>query len=1116
MPLSQLNTRQIQAFFSSDTYQLGETLQRSQQVFELESSGHISARVNDPEQGICQTFICVQKDDTELDIDGECSCEQASNCAHVVATLLQLLKTSETEPVNVAPPLDALQNTAIASLPETATLLASTGWQAEQSNKQIHYVLSVRTHLGKKHLRLSLKLLSQNTPDKATLNHSATRSQSYSIPHSLNNPPRFIQPVDLQIFQRLQTEARLSGLSYFLPIDNHESIEQLLSTGRCHWQCAETPALTPHTPLAGRWNWQQHTDGSQQLVFKPGNTSIDILPCLPLRYLNEEKHCTGLMNSGLSAAQDNLFFNLPAYAADEIDQVVQLPPLHEILSTSGIPLPRLAKNFVSKPASVEIIFTLRLKPYSKSEQSKLAKNTFWAAHSLLEGHLAFSYPGRCISHSESSHFIGQFKDDTFIQWPRDRAAENAAIKNLQQRGWTPCLTANGDIWLNAQHEDNGLSFARALAFDLAQLQQQGWLLVLPDRLTDGQSGTLSNPLAQVITADTKTWQAELAPSKNSQQMLLRLTGCHDNRPINLVRALHISLQQQWIKHNELTENQQASLLATDDQQILVIENQTLRTLLNQLLELASHRFLYETAHDGTQLILSRARLEAIQALCDSLGIHLVINEQLMTPPALPDTSAVSVSAGLNAHLRDYQQQGVNWLTHLFQHKLGGLLADDMGLGKTLQVLAFIWRCKQQLLLDRPVLILAPTSLLGNWKAEAEKFTPGLKLLLLQGPKRHALFSHIPQCDLVITSYPLLVRDQELLLMHNWQVLILDEAQAIKNPQSRTSKAVREFNADSNFCLSGTPLENHLGELWSLFDFTLPGLLGNQQQFNDWFREPIEEHDDTLQYGLLIERVRAFMLRRLKRDVLPQLPEKIHQLCLIEMSETQQQMYDSIHAQMKQNLQRHIRDRGLQGSRMHILEALTRLRQVCCDPRLLHQDNDMNEQSSAKLSQLMSMLEEMLQQGRSVLIFSQFTSMLKLIQQALDARAIEYALLTGQTKHRDRQVKRFQQSEVPLFLISLKAGGSGLNLTRADTVIHYDPWWNPAAENQATDRAHRIGQHKSVMVYKLIVENTIEQKILELQRRKQALADVLLDSSQAAPEAFDTADLKNLLQLLDYE
>ncbi|HED35838.1 MAG TPA: DEAD/DEAH box helicase [Gammaproteobacteria bacterium] len=1118
MPLSQLNTHQIQAFFSPDTYQLGKALQLSQQVSELESSGHISARVNDPEQGICQTFISVQKDDSELDIDGECSCEQESNCAHVVATLLQLLKTTDIKPANTPP---AAPQTTLSS---TFSAEQQPEQQPGQSNKQVHYVLSVRAHLGRAHLKLSLKLVSQNTPDKVTLNHSSSSSQSYSIPLSLNNPPRFLQAADLQIFQLLQSEAQPGGLSYFLPVDNHEIIEQLLSTGRCHWQCAEAPTLTPRSTLAGRWHWQQLTDGSQQLVLKPDNADIDILPCLPLRFLDPKTHATGLINSGLSTAQDSLFFSLPAYAANEIGQVVQQPPLHEILRDSAIALPRLAEKFVSKPASVDIIFTLSLKPRSKTVPSKSRKNIFWAAHSLLEGHLAFSYPGRCISHSENSHFIGQFEGNAFIEWQRDRAGENAAIKNLQQHGWTPCLTANGDIWLNAQHEDNGLSFARALAFDLAQFKQQGWQLVLPDSQPNGQT----SEFAQAITTDIKNWQAELTAPKNSQQMLLGLTDRHCHRSINLIQALHISLQQQWIKLNELTEDQQTSLLATDDGQILIIENRPLRALLSQLLELAGPRYLQETASGEIRLILSRARLEAMQILFDALGIDLIVDKQLIMPSSLPsslsETSGVSVSTGLNADLRDYQQQGVDWLTHLFQHKLGGLLADDMGLGKTLQILAFIWHCKQQQLLDRPVLILAPTSLLGNWKAEAEKFTPGLKLLLLQGAKRHPLFSDIPQCDLVITSYPLLVRDQELLLMYNWQVLILDEAQAIKNPQSRTSKAVREFNADSNFCLSGTPLENHLGELWSLFDFTLPGLLGNQQQFNEWFRDPIEEHDDTLQYELLIERVRAFMLRRLKRDVLPQLPEKTHQLCLIEMAEAQQQIYDGIHAQMKQNLQRHIRDRGLQSSRMHILEALTRLRQVCCDPRLLngllsgplHESNDINEPSSAKLGQLMRMLEEMLQQGRSILVFSQFTSMLKLIEQALDARGIEYALLTGQTKHRDRQVKRFQQGDVPLFLISLKAGGSGLNLTRADTVIHYDPWWNPAAENQATDRAHRIGQHQSVMVYKLIVENTIEQKILELQQRKQALADVLLDSSQATPEAFDASDLKNLLQLLDYE
>ena len=1092
MPYSQIKAHHIQDIFDPETYQLGKALQQSQQVSELEASSQISARVKDPAQGICQTFISIQNNDATLAIEGECSCEREENCAHVVATLLQLIES-------LANKSDIqLSYTPRKSLYEQNSFnWESNRESSKENNREIHYILSLSKNQGTDRLKLTLQLASHRPPEKTSLPHT----QLYSIPHPLNNPPRFIQPADLEIFQLLQSQGQLTGISYFLPVNNRILLDQLLATERCHWQSIEQPVLTQQAPLAGHWVWIRHTDGSQQLSISPGKRTAQVLPCLPLRYFSEQEQKIGLIHSGLSDMDNSQLFKLPAYAVDKISHALRQPPLCDFLNAQIIPMPEQATQIEKRQARVNAVLSLTLIPSGKKPHS-----TFWAARTKLEAKLEFAYPGRRISHSEDSPYIGQFEGGVFIQWQRDRAAETTAIETLQQLGWWPDLSGNGDTW-HCPEDDNGLSFARAIAFDLPALQQQGWQIQSP---ANTPSSKHNKPLPQIIKPHTDTWLADLTPFEN-QYMLLGLTTEHNSQSINLIQALHTSLHHRWIQFEASSDEPQQSLLATDSQQIICIDNHHLKPLLNQLLELAGRRALHTTNNNETGLLLSRARLQAIQTLCHSLDIKLTLAENLATKQDIPAPQ----NAKLNAQLRDYQQQGVNWLSSLFQHRLGGLLADDMGLGKTLQILAFIWQCKQQNLLDKPILILAPTSLLGNWKAEAEKFTPGLKLQLLHGAKRHRHFSRIAQCDLVITSYPLVVRDLEPLLTQPWQMLILDEAQAIKNPQSQTSRAVHEFNADCNFCLSGTPLENHLGELWSLFDFTLPGLLGSKQQFNDWFREPIENNDDQLQYELLIERVRAFMLRRLKRDVLPQLPEKTHQLCLIEMGEEQQYIYDSIQLHMKKNLRQQIHSRGVQGSRMHILDALTRLRQICCDPRLLSDSTAISESASAKLTHLMGMLEEMLPQGRKILLFSQFTSMLKLIQQALDDRGIKYALITGQTRQRDQQVKRFQAGEVPLFLISLKAGGSGLNLTRADTVIHYDPWWNPAAENQATDRAHRIGQHKSVMVYKLIIENTIEQKILELQQRKQALADILLDNSSSTPEAFDSSDLDSLLELLDY-
>jgi SNF2 family DNA or RNA helicase len=590
------------------------------------------------------------------------------------------------------------------------------------------------------------------------------------------------------------------------------------------------------------------------------------------------------------------------------------------------------------------------------------------------------------------------------------------------------------------------------------------------------------------------------------------------QPLNLLRAISLSLQRKWLQAAALADQSGLgqSVLSAHENSLVIIDNQNLKLLLEELIELQGRHLVDREGY----LELSRARLEAVKNLLQTLTIQLhdpsVLNDEApltRTESDLSELAQLTEKSGLNAQLRPYQQKGVEWLHRLHQHGLGGLLADDMGLGKTLQILSFLWQCKCRGQLNKPVLILVPTSLLGNWQAEAETFTPALSLQVLHGPKRAEHFPHLNRFDLIITSYPLLIRDLEVLLEVDWGILILDEAQAIKNDGSRSAKAVREFNVRMNICISGTPLENHLGELWALFDFMLPGLLGSKAQFKDWFKIPIQQQQNSRQQDLLLQRIAPVMLRRNKQTVLPQLPPKVHQLCTIPLSEEQQEIYQDIESQMRERVRESIQQRGVDGSRMHILNALTRLRQVCCDPRLLAETGSTGLLHSAKLSRLLDMLDEMLQQGRRILLFSQFTSMLTLVEKELKKKVVRYALLTGKTSDRQHQVVRFQQGEVDLFLISLKAGGSGLNLTRADTVIHYDPWWNPAIENQATDRAHRIGQYSSVMVYKLIAENTIEQKIVEMQQNKQLIADSLLEGASRHERQINSIDLKSLLQLL---
>jgi SNF2 family DNA or RNA helicase len=341
------------------------------------------------------------------------------------------------------------------------------------------------------------------------------------------------------------------------------------------------------------------------------------------------------------------------------------------------------------------------------------------------------------------------------------------------------------------------------------------------------------------------------------------------------------------------------------------------------------------------------------------------------------------------------------------------------------------------------------------------------------------------------------------------LLILDEAQFVKNASTKAALAIRALQARHRLCLSGTPLENHLGELWSLFDFLLPGFLGSQKDFTKRWRTPIEKAGDSVRRDLLARRIRPFMLRRRKDEVATELPAKTTIVRAVDLEGAQRDLYEIVRTAMQEKVRSIIAAQGLDRSHIVVLDALLKLRQVCCDPRLVKLEKAANVQESAKLDLLMSMLSSLIEEGRRVLVFSQFTGMLDLIAQALQKAGIDYALLTGDTNDRATPVRRFQNGEVPLFLISLKAGGVGLNLTAADTVIHYDPWWNPAAENQATDRAHRLGQDKPVFVYKLIVAGSIEEKIVSLQEKKAALALGILSDDGAAAVKFSPADLEAL-------
>ncbi|MCY1011223.1 SNF2-related protein [Nannocystis pusilla] len=465
---------------------------------------------------------------------------------------------------------------------------------------------------------------------------------------------------------------------------------------------------------------------------------------------------------------------------------------------------------------------------------------------------------------------------------------------------------------------------------------------------------------------------------------------------------------------------------------------------------------------------------------------------------------------LTAKLREYQRSGFAWLWQLHENQMTGILADDMGLGKTVQALALLTKAKEEEG-DQPTLIVCPTSVLSVWKQEVKKWAPSLVLTTWHGAERAENRRMLKKADIVVTTYAILRRDIDELSKIRWRYAILDEAQYIKNWATTTAKSAKQLTADHRLALSGTPVENHLADLWAIFDFLAPNFLGKLSDFQKNYVRPIEEND-TKTLEALRARIRPFVMRRKKEDVAQELPPKTEQTLFVQFGRSQLGLYNRILKTAKDEIKGRIEEVGLEKSQMTILAALTRLRQVCCDPRLLGLPDASTLPPSAKLDAFKELMADCVGSGRKVLVFSQFVEMQKLLGDALTELKIPYLWLHGGTKNREELVQQFQnKSGPPVFLISLKAGGSGLTLTEADTVVHFDPWWNPAVEDQATDRAHRIGQDKPVMVYRLVCEDTVEQKMVELGARKREVAESALGRDVSAGKKLTMEDVEALLE-----
>ncbi len=862
---------------------------------------------------------------------------------------------------------------------------------------------------------------------------------------------------------------------------------------------AQWQSVTPQGHLSGGWKLHMQTQ-EPGVVYGLNEPPLFVQPLQGV--------CGLLDTQGMSAEQVLLMSQAPM-----MPERVALKFQQQLIDTMGHwPLPPVIEKMpeIRGLVPVGVLQLSAMPPHLRSEMG------------LFQVELKFAYGDDCTAywpHHQARVVVGQGPGVRMLL--RDLKAELAIWEQLNDLGlmlWDENLlgmpSPQGQaLWLNWLESD--FAPLREAGFEVHSREGLGQWLRLADDVQVRMQGERGEGAEG--TDDASPWfDLSLGMNIDGQRVNIlpwvpEILQAMARAGVMLVgpeadAANQANQADRWPDHLYLPDLQGPGYVKLPTSQI--------KPWLAMLLELHGER-----GHSWGGETLRLSRLEALRtaaalgegAVWQGAGQLQSLVQQMRGASALAE---VPVPQGLHATLRPYQQQGLNWLQFLREHRLAGILADDMGLGKTLQTLAHILTEKHAGRLSKPALIVAPVSLLGNWQREAARFCPGLSTHIHHGLSRHETVEALCRFDVVITAYSLLSRDKEMWMQAPWHLLVLDEAQNIKNANTNAAQVVSEIPAVHRLCLSGTPIENHLGELWSQFHFLMPGFLGSQRRFTELFRNPIERLGNSEKMAQLRARVTPFMLRRTKDLVASELPPKIETLMPVALQGQQADLYETIRLGMEKTVRDALNTQGLAKSQITILDALLKLRQVCCDPRLLKLGAASQVSESAKLAQLLEMLPEMVAEGRKILLFSQFTEMLGLIEQALPDLGIPWVKLTGQSKNRDAIIDQFTTGQVPLFLISLKAGGVGLNLTQADTVIHYDPWWNPAVETQATDRAHRIGQTKNVWVIKLVAQGTIEERMLALQARKAQLAqDMYSGAVQRKEPLFGESDLNELFKPL---
>ncbi len=1069
--------------------------------------------------------------------DTECSCPVGYNCKHAAALaryfydhqhekpFRQYLNLNQTT-TNSTQQLDSI--TTISSTPQFSTTSSSPTHHTAKtwlnqfrqqlaqikssntiSNHQLIYLFQPKKNSAK--LQLSVYKVRRNKDGQI---RDTTPYTSYD---NVLNGRLKVSNEEKKIFNHLYFFAKLNfNNPHYYPSAwdisgiYQEQLKTAIASGDCYSLNVSQSALSwSDENYRIEFNWQmrpeQQTEKLKAQFFDQYNQKLDaehskqiyIIHSHPLSYLDTLRNQIGVLESSYSSEMIEELLNMPQMPVEllaEFEQVIQPYSIFE-----DLPQAQSAQNIeIIKGQPLAILHFGTFPQYDRLGQM----------HHYAMAEIEFEYPtGRIKAGFPDENFITFFNKQT-VRQQRDLNAEKAQIEHLKNAvpslQWIKQINKNkrpafDDITENSVVCANPTDWINQLLPD-NQIEKIGWKV-------EHTSNSLFNlTVAQnlefsLFESDEKPdWfnvGATIQDMQGQTYNLIELLG-------NLVARMPIILEPEFLE--QLDENGYFTVDLGLNHPQLALKVQDIKPIFIYLKEILQHP---ETAGFD--------RYDAVQFfdLQHHLGMPWQSNDRLKQFAEKLQQgyqNQIPTPQGFQGELRPYQQQGLAWLQFLRETEHGGILADDMGLGKTAQTLAHLLIEKQAGRLEQcPALIIAPTSLMQNWRKEAEKFTPELNVLVLQGHDRLEHFQEIKNADVILSTYPLLGRDEKYLLAYEYHLLILDEAQNIKNPNAKASQVARQIKAKHRLCLTGTPMENHLGELWSLFHFLMPGFLYSQETFNKKYRNPIEKHANITLKNKLISRIKPFMLRRLKTEVAKELPEKTTIEVNIDMNAQQSKLYEAVRATMQKNIREIIAAKGFHRSQIQILSALLKLRQVCCHPSLLQLEHTKNQNiESAKLDYLLEMIQDMVEEGRKILIFSQFTTMLQLIEDHLKTLKIKHVKLTGQTRKRDEVITAFQTGDIPVFLISLKAGGVGLNLTAADTVIHYDPWWNPAAEDQASDRAWRIGQDKPVFVYKLITNQSIEEKILVLQKNKANLAKSILSIDHENEVKLSEDDVMSLL------